>query len=121
MLKETSIFLLEPTTSTPFVEFDCREGKLDIIGKNVPRSSPEFYRQIITQVSDHSDLPLRINIALEEPGGYLDPEFQQLLKTLTVHKQLSLTWYYDGYAETDCSILKSQMKALGVSCTLKPF
>lgn len=128
MSQELSTFLINPTKTTPFVEFDYNDGKLDIIGKRAPKSSPEFYQQIYSRIQEYRSAhghSLNINISFEESDVSSNEDFIDLLKALKPdapgQKEVSVNWYYDGYEDSERKSVQTQMNELGITCHMHAY
>lgn len=128
LIKPPAPFLMNPTSSTPFVEFDSKVGKLDIIGKRAPKSNSDFYDLISTQIENYlsnSGDTLNVNISFEDSEINSNEDFKQfLLKMKAFDKdqnEILLNWYYYEFEENTKSSLESQIDDLGMKYTLRSY
>ncbi|MFY0600610.1 MAG: SiaC family regulatory phosphoprotein [Cyclobacteriaceae bacterium] len=121
-------FFINPTNSTPFVEFDLKQGKLDIIGKRAPDASADFYNTINAQVDDYlnnrGDV-LNVNISFEEFDSLSDDGFVNFLKRIKSldknQTDIRLNWYYDEVEDVDRKSLEYQMNDLGIRYEIRSY
>ncbi len=127
-MTRTTTFLIEPTETTPFIEFDYSLGKLDIIGKKIPKSYPEFYRQLNEKLSGYlseDQQSLSVNISLEEVDFTSNNQFMDLLGTLKdyqkTNRDVQVKWYYVEHEGHPLESLKTHMNSLGIDCHLRSY
>lgn len=122
-MTQKSTFLLNPTSSTPFVEFNYQSGQLDIIGKHAPHSRPDFYDQLAEMICEflsENHPSLHVNISFEDAGLASNQDFFKMLKMLKRKaadlSNVTVKWYYDGYSQEERLILETLMSRLGIAC-----
>jgi len=100
-------FFIERTSLTPLIRF--KEGRLDIEGLSMPKSSIEFYKPLLDYLEKYSKNPLestKVNIKLDcfsatSSKSLLDVfrKFEEIHKT---KRDVVINWYYK---ENDENIL----------------
>jgi hypothetical protein len=102
--------LIEATSRTPYVNFDCNKCVLEIKGRAIPENALGFFQPLIYDWLDEylKTLPNEtvVNINLEyfntSSSLWISKLFKKLTVLLSNDKKLTINWYYmdeDGFEE----------------------
>ena len=93
---------IEPTRTTPLINFDPDEGILEMKGRSSPENSIQFYRRVLDNLDEFivSESPgFTANIAFEyfntSSSKCLFDVFKRLRKIENSGKSLTINWYYE--------------------------
>lgn len=95
-------YLVEPTKSSPEVNFDAASGMLRLTGESYPENSFEFYAPLLAWLQEFLDttaLPVRLALQL----SYINTGtvkclldlFDQLEEAAANGRDVGISWYYD--------------------------
>lgn len=94
---------IEPTRVTPLINFDPKEGLLEIKGRSSPENSVQFYQDLIDALAAFAveeDAPdLTANIAFEyfntSSSKCLFDVFKKMSKVEASGRSLTINWFYE--------------------------
>ena len=93
---------IEPTRTTPLVNFDPDEGLLEMKGRSSPENSIQFYQKVLDSLEEFARTggdAFTANIAFEyfntSSSKCLFDVFKRLGKIEESGKQITINWYYE--------------------------
>lgn len=93
---------IEPTRTTPLVNFDPDEGILEMKGRSSPENSIEFYQKVLDNLDEYAfsgGEQFTANIAFEyfntSSSKCLFDVFKRLSKIEDSGKTITINWYYE--------------------------
>ncbi len=93
---------IEPTRTTPLVNFDPDEGILEMKGRSSPENSIEFYQKVLDNLDEYAFSggdQFTANIAFEyfntSSSKCLFDVFKRLSKIEDSGKTITINWYYE--------------------------
>lgn len=93
---------IEPTRTTPLINFDPEEGLLEMKGRSSPENSIQFYLKVMENLERFavSGGPhLRVNIAFEyfntSSSKCLFDVFKRICKIENSGREITINWYYE--------------------------
>ncbi|MEP1033263.1 DUF1987 domain-containing protein [Ekhidna sp.] len=93
---------IEPTRTTPLINFDPDEGILEMKGRSSPENSIQFYQRVLDNLDEFiaSGGPeFTTNIAFEyfntSSSKCLFDIFKRLSKIENSGKKITINWYYE--------------------------
>ncbi len=93
---------IEPTRTTPLVNFDPDEGILEMKGRSSPENSIEFYQKVLDNLDEYAfsgGEQFTANIAFEyfntSSSKCLFDVFKRLSKIEDSGKSITINWYYE--------------------------
>ncbi len=95
--------IVKPTTKTPVIKFDMKNGRLEISGKSIPENAAEFYKPLkeylARYIEDNKALPTQVDIYLEyfntASSKYLLDVFRLLEVFYYRGNKVTVNWYYE--------------------------
>lgn len=93
---------IEPTRTTPLINFDPDEGILEMKGRSSPENSIQFYQRVLDNLDEYvtsEGLEFTANIAFEyfntSSSKCLFDIFKRLSKIENSGKKITINWYYE--------------------------
>ena len=93
---------IEPTRTTPLINFDPEEGLLEMKGRSSPENSIQFYQRVLDNLDEFSvsgGSEFTANIAFEyfntSSSKCLFDVFKRLSKIEDSGKKITINWYYE--------------------------
>lgn len=93
---------IEPTRTTPLVNFDPDEGLLEMKGRSSPENSIQFYQKVLDNLEEFARTggeEFTANIAFEyfntSSSKCLFDVFKRLSKIEDSGKRITINWYYE--------------------------
>lgn len=93
---------IEPTRTTPLINFDPDEGILEMKGRSSPENSIQFYQRVLDNLDEYTTSggpELTANIAFEyfntSSSKCLFDVFKRLSKIEDSGKKITINWYYE--------------------------
>lgn len=93
---------IEPTRTTPLVNFDPDEGLLEMKGRSSPENSIQFYQKVLDNLEEFARSggdSFTANISFEyfntSSSKCLFDVFKRLSKLDAVGKTVTINWYYE--------------------------
>ena len=93
---------IEPTRTTPLINFDPDEGILEMKGRSSPENSIQFYQRVLDNLDEYAaseGLEFTANIAFEyfntSSSKCLFDIFKRLSKIENSGKKITINWYYE--------------------------
>lgn len=93
---------IEPTRTTPMINFDPDEGLLEMKGRSSPENSIQFYHKImenLEQFAVSGGSHFTANIAFEyfntSSSKCLFDVFKRICKIENSGKEITVNWYYE--------------------------
>ncbi len=93
---------IEPTRTTPLVNFDPDEGILEMKGRSSPENSIEFYQKVLDNLDEYAFSggdQFTANIAFEyfntSSSKCLFDVFKRLSKIEDSGKTITINWFYE--------------------------
>ncbi|MEM9895790.1 MAG: DUF1987 domain-containing protein [Bacteroidota bacterium] len=93
---------IEPTRTTPLVQFDPEEGLLEMKGRSSPENSIQFYQKILDNLDQFALSryeSFTANIAFEyfntSSSKCLFDVFKRLSRIRDTGKEVTINWYYE--------------------------
>ena len=93
---------IEPTRTTPLINFDPDEGLLEMKGRSSPENSIQFYQRVLDNLDEYTvsgGPELTANIAFEyfntSSSKCLFDVFKRLSKIENSGKKITINWYYE--------------------------
>ena len=93
---------IEPTRTTPLINFDPEEGILEMKGRSSPENSIRFYQRVLDNLDEYAvsgGSGFTANIAFEyfntSSSKCLFDVFKRLSKIEESGKKISINWYYE--------------------------
>jgi len=93
---------IEGTAKTPSVQFNAKDGIIEIKGRSIPENSVEFYKPLVDWLEDYKSAPLdktKVNIQLEYFNTSSSKCILDVFKKLeAIHKgkqEVEINWYYE--------------------------
>lgn len=93
---------IEPTRTTPLVNFDPDEGLLEMKGRSSPENSIQFYQKVLDSLEEYAKTggnQFTANIAFEyfntSSSKCLFDVFKRLSKIGEAGKKITINWYYE--------------------------
>lgn len=93
---------IEPTRTTPLINFDPDEGILEMKGRSSPENSIQFYQRVLDNLDEYAasdKQEFTANIAFEyfntSSSKCLFDIFKRLSKIESNGKTITINWYYE--------------------------
>ncbi len=93
---------IEPTRTTPLINFDPDEGILEMKGRSSPENSIQFYQRVLDNLDEYAaseGQAFTANIAFEyfntSSSKCLFDIFKRLSKIESTGKTITINWYYE--------------------------
>lgn len=93
---------IEPTRTTPLINFDPDEGLLEMKGRSSPENSIQFYQKILDNLDEYSESggpEFTTNIAFEyfntSSSKCLFDVFKRLSKIEDSGRKITINWYFE--------------------------
>ena len=93
---------IEPTRTTPLVNFDPEEGILEMKGRSSPENSIEFYQKIMEGLDAYASSgssEITVNFAFEyfntSSSKCLFDVFKKLSKIMETGMKITINWCYE--------------------------
>jgi hypothetical protein len=93
---------IEPTRTTPLINFDPEEGLLEMKGRSSPENSIQFYQRVLDNLDEYAisgGSEFTTNIAFEyfntSSSKCLFDVFKRLSKIEDSGKKITINWYYE--------------------------
>ncbi|MEP1097568.1 MAG: DUF1987 domain-containing protein [Cyclobacteriaceae bacterium] len=93
---------IEPTRTTPLINFDPDEGLLEMKGRSSPENSIEFYQKILDNLEEYAlsgGEQFTANIAFEyfntSSSKCLFDVFKRMSRIEDSGKSITINWYYE--------------------------
>jgi len=94
--------LIEGSPKTPFINFDAKNGIVEIKGRSIPENSIEFYKPLVDWLEEYSENPAPktvVNIHLEYFNTSSSKCILDVFKKLElIHKaknDVIVNWFYE--------------------------
>ena len=101
-LRVASDFYLEPTSTTPLIQFNPEQGVLDFKGKSSPENAPRFYETVhewFEMEAFRDSLSLTVNMSLDYFNTSSCKCLFIIFKKLNEFRQdgleISVNWYFE--------------------------
>jgi hypothetical protein len=101
----------EATSSTPLIDFDLQDGKLEIKGRSIPENSFAFYQPLTDALGNYAKSPKErttVNVELEyfntSSAKCLLDFFKELERLHGKETNVTIRW---GYQDEDENILEA--------------
>lgn len=102
---------LQESAKTPYIRLDPDQGQIEIKGRSIPENSVEFYRQVISWLSEYAQgdsKPTNVRFQLEyfntSSSKCILDIFKKLEAMYRKGWEVSISWCYD---EDDEDMLES--------------
>ena len=93
---------IEPTRTTPLINFDPDEGTLEMKGRSSPENSIQFYQRVLDNLDEYAETggpEFTANIAFEyfntSSSKCLFDVFKRLSKIENSGRTITINWYYE--------------------------
>ena len=93
---------IEPTRTTPLVNFDPDEGLLEMKGRSSPENSIQFYQQVLDSLDEFASSggnSITANMAFEyfntSSSKCLFDVFKRLNKIAETGREITINWYFE--------------------------
>lgn len=93
---------IEPTRTTPLINFDPDEGTLEMKGRSSPENSIQFYQRVLDNLDEYANSggsQFTANIAFEyfntSSSKCLFDVFKRLSKIENSGRTITINWYYE--------------------------
>lgn len=120
-------YSIEATQNTPDIDFDLKNGVLEISGRSIPENSIEFYNPLFSAIDsyiDHPSTKTNINIQLEyynsSSSSCLLSVFKKLEKLNKEKNNVSVNWIYEENDEDILAAGKNFQGMVDLPFTMTP-
>lgn len=93
---------IEPTRTTPLINFDPEEGLLEMKGRSSPENSPQFYQRLMENLDEFvnaANKDLIANFSFEYFNTSSSKSLFDVLKRLSKleakGREVTVNWYYE--------------------------
>lgn len=93
---------IEPTRTTPLINFDPDEGLLEMKGRSSPENSIQFYHAVMVNLEQYAisgGSDFTVNIAFEyfntSSSKCLFDVFKRICKIENSGREITINWYYE--------------------------
>lgn len=93
---------IEPTRTTPYINFNPEEGLLEMKGRSSPENSPQFYQRLMSSLDDFvqaANNDITANFSFEYFNTSSSKSLFDILKRLAKleakGREVTVNWYYE--------------------------
>ena len=97
--------VIKESHNTPYLELNCENSTLTIVGKSYPEHPEEFYDPVTKEINKCKDFlkakPIKIKLAIEILNSVSTKYLFQLIKNIYESSNMvSVMWYYEDDDES---------------------